>query len=377
MLERVLLDLLEHLVDRQHADDLLVQIHDGRRDQVVTLERLGGMVLAVARQEILRLRVHDLGDRERAVADEQLIDRQRALQHVVAIDDRQRRELRRQAAAAAQRRDRVLERHVGAHGDDVELHQRADAALGKRQHRLHFGALRGAELREHGIDAFLRQILDEVREVLGLHLPAEPDQLRLLEQRDERGAHRVGELEQHGAAALARDQLPRRHALLLPQALEHESGVGRVQLIELLLELDGVLPLDERLHERVLARVGARDELMHERLLVEQRNDGAQRRVESLLMLEFAGHGQSSNGKGVGPLSVLRNTKHPAVRTTSVDDRVRPQRGLRVLVDDDAREVVLLALPNAQDQKHGHDDEAHDESPPQALGAVVETEAEP
>ena len=113
-----------------------------------------------------------------------------------------------------------------------------------------------------------------------------------LEQRDERGAHGVGELEQHGAAPLARDELPGRHALLLPQALEHERGVGRVQLIQLLLELHGVLPLDERLHERVLARVGARDELVHERLLVEQRDDGAQRRIESLLMLEIAGHGQ-------------------------------------------------------------------------------------
>jgi hypothetical protein len=61
----------------------------------------------------------------------------------------------------------------------------------------------------------------------------------------------------------------------LLQALEHERGVARVQLIELLLELDGVLPLDERLHERVLARVRARDELMDKRLLVEQRDDRA------------------------------------------------------------------------------------------------------
>ena len=28
-------------------------------------------------------------------------------------------------------------------------------------------------------------------------------------------------------------------------------------------------------------------------------------------------------------------------------------------------EVVLLALANARDQKHGHDDESHDEPPPQ------------
>ena len=53
-----------------------------------------------------------------------------------------------------------------------------------------------------------------------------------------------------------------------------------------------MLALDERLHERMLARVRARDELMDERLLVEQRDDCAQRRVESALMLEIGGHGR-------------------------------------------------------------------------------------
>jgi hypothetical protein len=45
----------------------------------------------------------------------------------------------------------------------------------------------------------------------------------------------------------------------------------------------------------VLARVGARDELVHEPLLVEQGDDGAQRRVESALMLEIGGHGSVTN----------------------------------------------------------------------------------
>jgi hypothetical protein len=52
-----------------------------------------------------------------------------------------------------------------------------------------------------------------------------------------------------------------------------------MQAVELLLELDGVLPLDERLNERVLASIRARDELVHERLAIEQRRHGLQRRV--------------------------------------------------------------------------------------------------
>ena len=63
-----------------------------------------------------------------------------------------------------------------------------------------------------------------------------------------------------------------------------------MQRVQLLFELDGVLALDQRLHERVLARIRARDELMDERLLVEQRDYGAQRRIERALMLKIAGH---------------------------------------------------------------------------------------
>ena len=51
-----------------------------------------------------------------------------------------------------------------------------------------------------------------------------------------------------------------------------------------------MLAFDERFHERVLARIRPRNELVDERLLVEQRDYGAQSRVESALMLEIGGH---------------------------------------------------------------------------------------
>ena len=48
-----------------------------------------------------------------------------------------------------------------------------------------------------------------------------------------------------------------------------------------------------------------------------------------------------------------------------------------MLVDHDALEPVMLALAHACDQEHGHHDEPDDEAPPESLGAIVETEAEP
>jgi hypothetical protein len=76
--------------------------------------------------------------------------------------------------------------------------------------------------------------------------------------------------------------------LLRAQALEHEGRVRGVQTIELLLELDGVLPFDERLHERMLARIRARHELIDERLPLEQGRYGLERRVQCLVMLALA-----------------------------------------------------------------------------------------
>jgi len=99
---------------------------------------------------------------------------------------------------------------------------------GNDQHRLHIGTLLRAEPGEHPVDLLLRQVLHELGEVLRLHLGAEREQLRLVEQLDERRAHRRRELEQDGAAAVALDEPPRRDALVLAQALEHERGVGRV-----------------------------------------------------------------------------------------------------------------------------------------------------
>jgi hypothetical protein len=134
LFERILLHVLEHGIYGQHADDLVMKIFERRRDQVVALERFGGFVVGVAREEIRRRRVHDFVDMQVAVAHEQPVERQRALEHVVAVDHRQRRELRGQAAAPAQRREGIFERDVRENRHDLELHDRADDALGERQH---------------------------------------------------------------------------------------------------------------------------------------------------------------------------------------------------------------------------------------------------
>src|SRR6185503_4129161 len=77
-------------------------------------------------------------------------------------------------------------------------------------------------------------------------------------------------------------------------------------------------------------------------------------------------------------IELRRTSTAIAVRAPpSVDDGLRAHDGLRVLIDDDTLEPVLLALTHADDQEQRDDDEPHDEAPPEADGPVAEPESEP
>src|SRR5690606_36342634 len=137
------------------------------------------------------------------------------------------------------------------------------------------------------------QTLHEIGKLVRLELRGEREQLLLVEKLDERGSDGRPELEQDRAALVAMDEPPRRVPLLVPQTFEHERRVGRMQAIQLLLELDRVLALDERLHERVLARVSASHELIDERMTLEQRHHLPKRCIEVSLVLAFAAQTES------------------------------------------------------------------------------------
>ncbi len=130
--------MVDDRVHRQPADQPPLGVDHRRGDQVVALEGarcLAGGVLGVEAQ---RVGDHCARHVEFQVGDDQPRQRQRALQHLVAIDDEQLVGVSWQLVEAPQVARHRLEGDVVAHRDVLEIHQRADRALGIGQ--------RGAQL---------------------------------------------------------------------------------------------------------------------------------------------------------------------------------------------------------------------------------------
>ena len=165
------------------------------------------------------MQLHALGHHHRAhlavqVRDDQARERQRALQHLLAVDHEQLIGVVGQLVQAAQVARHRFQRHVLAHRDMVEIHQRADRAFRVRQRRAQALALLERERLHHLRDDARRQVGRDVGELVGLQGLGRRDQLSRIHRLDERFAHRVGDLEQDLAVAVGLHQLPHREAFL-------------------------------------------------------------------------------------------------------------------------------------------------------------------
>jgi hypothetical protein len=182
------------------------------------------------------------------VGDDQAGERQDARQDLVAVDHEQLVGMARQLVEAPQVARRRLERHVLAHRDVFEVHQRAHRALGKRQRRAQLLALFGRQRAHHFLDHRRRQVAGDVGELVGLQRLRRGDQLAAVHAGDERLAHRLRHLDQDVAVAVGLHQIPDRQALLRRQRLEHEGDVGGVGAVEAGAQFGQVLHAHQFLH---------------------------------------------------------------------------------------------------------------------------------
>ena len=83
---RSLADVVDHRVHRQPADQTLGRVDHRRRDEVVALEGARRVLGAIVRVELHAFRDHDLPHLALQVGDDQARERQRAFQHLVAVD---------------------------------------------------------------------------------------------------------------------------------------------------------------------------------------------------------------------------------------------------------------------------------------------------
>ena len=156
-------------------------------------------------------------------------------------------------AGSSSRRPQVarrrFQRHVLAHGDLLEIHQRADRAFLVGQRRAQLLALFLRQRADHVLHHLLGQVGREVGDLVGFQRAGRGDQFLRIHGRDERLAHRVRHFEQDLALALGLDQVPDHQPLVERQRLEDVGDVGRVQLLELGAQLGEMLLVHQLLHQ--------------------------------------------------------------------------------------------------------------------------------
>jgi hypothetical protein len=174
-------------------------------------------------------------------------ERQRALQGVRTVDDEQLVGVVGQLVEPTQRSRGRLERHVVAHREMLEVHQRADRPFRIGQRGAQALALLERQRLHHLLHDRRRQVWRDVGELVGLQRLHRGDQLGRVHRLDERLAHRVGHLDEDFAVAVGLDQVPHGEARLHRQRLEEVGDVGGVQGVELGAQAGEIAPLQDRL----------------------------------------------------------------------------------------------------------------------------------
>ena len=140
---------------------------------------------------------------------------------------------------------------------------------------------------ENVVDDLLREVVGDLRELVGLERLRRGDELRRVHRLDQRFADRVGDLDQDLAVALGLDQVPDVQPLVERQRLEDVGDVGRMQRVELALQQRTVLPGDERLDQLGAVRLRRMrrllvDEPFYEPVLPQERGDFGERILDAL-----------------------------------------------------------------------------------------------
>ena len=168
----------------------------------------------------------------------------------------------------------------------LEIHQRADHVLLERHRRAQLLALLDRQPLEDVVDDLLRQVVGDLRELVGLERLGRGDELVGVHRLDQRFADGVGHLDQDLAVALGLDQVPDVQPLVERQRLEDVGDVGGMQPVQLALEQHAVLPGDERLDEIRAMRVRRMrgllvDQPFYETVLAKERGDVGERILDA------------------------------------------------------------------------------------------------
>ena len=123
------LDHVDDVVEGDDADQPVVGVDHRRRHQVVALEQPRHLLLVVVGAHAAALRVHQLGDRHRALGAQQTVERHGAEEAAVLVDHIELVEAFRQVDGLAHVVDGLADGPARRHRDELRLHAPAGGIL--------------------------------------------------------------------------------------------------------------------------------------------------------------------------------------------------------------------------------------------------------
>ena len=160
-------DDIDHIVDGDAADELVVRIDHRRRNPVALLEKLRHPLRRQRNRNRLDVGAHDIEHERGGVRHEQLAQRQDALKIILAVDHVNAVGHFGNDIVAAQIAQHEFHRVPLAHGDGVGVHQAAGGVLVVGQHGLEPLAVLLVHRLQYFIGDLLRELLEDVGEVVG------------------------------------------------------------------------------------------------------------------------------------------------------------------------------------------------------------------
>src|SRR5450830_1211940 len=172
---------------------------------------------------------------------------------------------------------------VFADGDHLEVHQRADLVLVVGQRGAHTLTLLAIEGFHQLMDNITGQLGGQVGQFVGIHLPGSSQELVIIHVGDQGFTDGVGYFEQDVAVAVGLDQLPEGQSIIQRQGFKDISDAGGVQVIELALQLDEVLPMNQVFDAVVVRTFLAVREVFDQTLALQQLDNLSQTILQAIL----------------------------------------------------------------------------------------------
>ena len=223
---------VDHVIDGDAAKQDVVFIHHRRRHPVVVGELRGDDIVGGVHRDGGLFVVDQFVDRRGWIVGQQRIGRHATQVLVPAADHEQVVGVVRHFTAQAQVAQHHVHGHVGAHRDDIGIHQPAGAVFRVGQGLFEALAILAVHRLQHFVDDRVGQVLDQVREVVDVEVFDGCDDFVGVHLGQQAVAHVFADMHQHFAVVLGIYQAPHDIALARWQRLEQVADFGRRQGVD-------------------------------------------------------------------------------------------------------------------------------------------------